>query len=255
MPGSSAADIQRVWAGFDSFPMETLTKAWHLKNAPDTRQRRIWQMADHRRRTGASGNCFDLSLWLMDEYRKAGIFSYGVGHDLGTEQAHVAVVALDGEGRRYFCDMGDLWILPMPLDGDEGLPSKQAGLFTGCWITAEIRGNVLDITYDRPGGKQSHQSCGLDRISNPDFFELGNASQGSFSAPLVEMRILREQETVHWEFEGERSFVSSMHGLEEEAPLGTFEHWSERISQRTGMNAAYVLECLRAYAELSKELS
>ena len=59
--------ILKVWRRFNGFPMETLTKAWRLKHRPGARQRSVSEMAKHRETTGASGNCFDLAIWLLDD--------------------------------------------------------------------------------------------------------------------------------------------------------------------------------------------
>ncbi len=47
---------------------------------------------------GVTGNCYDLAIWLLDEFDNDGITAYPIGHDLGTDDAHVAVMALDEEG-------------------------------------------------------------------------------------------------------------------------------------------------------------
>jgi len=247
---STPKKILDIWRKFDSFPMETITKAWFLKNSPQIKQRSISGMVEHRNRFGASGNCFDLSIWLLNEFRKAGIPAYGIGHGLGTTKAHVAVIALDGEARRYLCDLGDLWIQPMPIDGATIL--KRQGFFAGAEITAHLQENTLEVIYDRPGGKQSRQRFDLTSVSDKDVIEYGNFSQANLSRPLVEMRLFQPSETKHWEYEKSRSFVSSMQGLDEEAPLSSPWEWSQRISAVTNMNSQYVLECLEAYEDLSR---
>lgn len=242
-------NILEVWRKFDSFPMETLTKAWFLKNSPSVGQRSVPEMIEHRDRFGASGNCFDLSIWLLEEFKRAGIQAYGIGHGLGTTKAHVAVVALDSTGRRYFCDLGDLWIQPMLIDAPL---VKQIGFFAGAEISSHIQGNRFEVIYGRPGGKQSRQQCDLTPISDKKFFEYGNFSQENLSRPLVEMRLFQPDETKHWEYENARSSISSMQGLEVQPSCASLAEWSQRVSQVTNMQADYVLECLNAFHELKE---
>ena len=251
---TAPSNILQVWRKFDSFPMETLTKAWFLKKSPQTKQRSVPEMLEHRNRYGATGNCFDLSIWLIEEFRAAGVHAYGIGHGLGTIKAHVAVVALDSEGRRYLCDLGDLWIQPMLIDA-ESAPVKQKGFFAGAEISFTQQGNKLDLIYDRPSGKQSRQHCDLSPVPNKEFFDYGNFSQANLSRPLVEMRLFEADETKHWEYEEGRSFISSMRGLEEQPACGSTEEWGGRISGVTNMQANYVRECLDAFQELNAHRS
>lgn len=50
--------ILRTWRKFDSFPMETLTKAWFYHQAGDGRQREVSMMKEHYQEYGIAGNCF-----------------------------------------------------------------------------------------------------------------------------------------------------------------------------------------------------
>lgn len=81
--------ILTTWIKFDSFPMETLTKAWFYKQGTRKKQRDVALMKEHRNKYGLSGNCFDLAIWLLDEFQKDGIQAYPIGHNLNTEHAHV----------------------------------------------------------------------------------------------------------------------------------------------------------------------
>jgi hypothetical protein len=246
------SEILTVWRKFDRFPMETLTKAWFLKNAPETRQRSVQRMREHRAEFGASGNCFDLALWLMDEFKGAGVSSYGVGDGWGTLDAHVAVIALGPDGKRYLCDLGDLWIQPFLIDSEPSvLGQKSSGLFPGAEISARVERGRLETTYHRPGGKQSRQEYDLNPVTEKEFFEFGDFSQQHLSRPLVEMRLFQSNESAHWEFDGEKSFTSSMDGLKEDPSLESPEGWSQRIAAMTGMSSGYALECLQAHEELS----
>ncbi len=106
-------DILSVWKRFDRFPMETLTKAWYFTKTDGSKQRDVSMMKEHYLQYGSTGNCFDLAIWLLAELRKEGVEAYAIGHDLFTPKAHVAVVAVNAEGRSYLCDLGDQWIQPV----------------------------------------------------------------------------------------------------------------------------------------------
>ncbi|WP_239984524.1 hypothetical protein [Lentibacillus sediminis] len=107
-----------TWHKFDNFPMEILSKLWVFNQEKEGSQRDVSLMKEHRQRYGLSGNCFDLTIWLLDELGKNGVEAYPIGHDLNTEDAHVAVIALDEIGNRYLCDLGDQWIVPVLIDGN-----------------------------------------------------------------------------------------------------------------------------------------
>lgn len=102
---NAPTQILTVWHKFDAFPMETLTKAWYYDQS-SVRQRSVEEMKEHRERFGTSGNCFDLAIWLIDEFKRAGIEAYGLGEGLGTEEAHAAVCALDEQGVDIFATWG-----------------------------------------------------------------------------------------------------------------------------------------------------
>ncbi|EQD47410.1 hypothetical protein B1B_12352, partial [mine drainage metagenome] len=77
--------------------METLTKAWLYHEPGGPRQRTATQIAAHRKDHGTGGNCFDLAIWLLDEFARAGVQAHAIGHDFFTPEAHVAVLADDGQ--------------------------------------------------------------------------------------------------------------------------------------------------------------
>lgn len=242
-------NILNVWHRFDSFPMETITKAWHLKNTKDPKQRTIIEMNEHRLRYGASGNCFDLAIWLMDEFRKSAIPAYYIGESLGTTDAHVGVVALGPSGERFLCDLGDLWIQPVNL---EAKVLNQPYFFTGAYISLEVKNEIARVEYLRLNGKKSEQEYNLRAVSEKDFLEAANFSQRNISRPLVEMRIFNPEEVIHWEFESGKSFFSTLGGLKEEPVLLSPDDWSQRIEKMTNMKAEYVFDCFNSYEELFK---
>ena len=242
-------NLFEVWRRFDAFPMETITKAWFLKHHPHVGQRSVEMMIDHRNKTGASGNCFDLAIWLVHEFALSGIQAYGVGTHLGTPEAHVGVVALDSTGRKYLCDLGDLWIQPLCLDG-QTFNEPQLGYFTGARVEFQRTQKDLKLRYHRPNGKVSEQSYDLTPVSLQQLKEAGEVSQRSLSEPLVEMRLRENDEVIHWEFENGSSYFSRMSGLEKEPPCASLQEWSQRISRRTGIHENYVLDCLLSYRNL-----
>ena len=247
-------EILEIWQRFDAFPMETLTKAWHLRFRPSMGQRSVEQMKEHRAKTGASGNCFDLAIWLRHEFQQSGVESYFIAEQNSGPPDHVAVIALDTQGRRFLCDLGDLWIQPILVDppsGESG-PVPLPGFFTGARVCLHLEENTLRAQYLRSQGKASEQFYDLTPLKEDQFREAAEECQRSLSRPLVEMRQWLDAEVVHWEFDRYRSFVSSLAGLHTEDPAPDAPAWASRIAKNTGMEAGYVLECLNAFEELSK---
>ena len=109
--------ILRVWHQFDAVPMETLTKAWLSRAEGGPRQRSTSEIVAHRNDYGTGGNCFDLAIWLLDEFARMGVRAHAIGHDFFTPKAHVAVLAYDGQDR-YLCDLGDQWLQPIQVDAN-----------------------------------------------------------------------------------------------------------------------------------------
>jgi hypothetical protein len=244
------SEIISVWRRFDRFPMETITKAWFLRHSKCSKQRTVQEMKVHRRRFGASGNCFDLAIWLKDAFRRAGVAAHYIGNELGTPKAHVAVVALDRKGHRYLCDLGDLWIRPMGLDAEV---RAQEGLFAGARVSLTLKNKVALLHFLRTNGKRSEQCYDLNPVPERSFLEAANISQRNVRRPLIEMRLFNPGETVHWEFDNYRSFFSSMSGLKEEPVLKSKEAWARRVEANTKIKAGYVAECLSAYEDLLKK--
>ncbi|ARU59680.1 hypothetical protein CBW65_00455 [Tumebacillus avium] len=249
MAVQASAAILAVWKKFDEFPMETLTKAWHRGG-----QRTVAEMKEHRAKYGTSGNCFDLAIWLLDEFRAAGITAYGVGHDLGTSDAHVAVVAEDELGSRYLCDLGDLWLQPILLDParPEFTGDKLKGFFPAAEVQVAVQGDRCEVCYFRPNGKVSRQEYDLTPISEHDLMVAAEACQHDYRQALVEFRVPHGAETAHWEFCDWESFLSTSEGLYPEEQLATIEAWCERIHLRTGLDKAVLQESLSFYQNSMK---
>jgi hypothetical protein len=249
-------DILSVWKRFDSFPMETITKAWYHASPAEKKQRSVELMEQHREQYGLSGNCFDLAIWLVHEFAKHGITSYGVGHDLFSEDAHAAVVAVNHEGYRYFCDLGDQWIQPILIDKHSPDYSEDIldYFFPGSRTQLAYNGDQLLIKYIRPNGKFSTQHFNLTPIDLQELIAAGEHSQGLLRQPLVEQRIFTQEEVLHWEYDNGVSFLSSNERLEYETALTDTAQWAERIYSRTGMNKTIVKAALDIYANLARNL-
>ncbi|CAM4066967.1 hypothetical protein [Saccharibacillus endophyticus] len=244
-------EILRVWKRFDDFPMETLTKAWLHASGDRFKPRSVDLMREQREQYGTSGNCFDLALWLIDELRSEGIVCYPVGEKLGTEDAHGAVIALDKEGNRYLCDLGDQWIQPILVDpGAEGYTEAELpGFFPGARIAVFSDGVHAKIRYIRPNGKESRAVFDLKPAGEAEFREAAAHSQSLLSLPLVErrMKMCTTGRIVHWEYERGEAKISSDRGLfRESEPYGE-DTWARRISRRSGIDETVVRMALDVY--------
>ncbi len=246
-------EILQVWRRFDWVPMDNLVKAWHYGRAGVKKQRSVEEMREHRKAYGLGGNCFDLALWLLAEFREAGIEAYPIGSKLGTEGAHAAVMALDGKGRRFLCDLGDQWIQPILLDVHDSAFSDapQAGFFPGARVQLSAEPNGLVIGYERPGGKLSVQSYSLHPADPQSFRQAAEFSQHQLGKqPLIEVRVPYNGELAHWEFSDWQSEISTKSGLKKEPPASSFGEWVERIHGRSGYDRGVVEEALSFYRSM-----
>lgn len=254
--GMKASDeILEVWKRFDGFPMETLTKAWFFKRAGDQKQRSVELMKQQRQQYNITGNCFDLALWLLDEFRKEGIKAYPIGSELGTEEAHAAVVAEDKRGRRYLCDLGDQWLQPVLLDADDPEFSEEriAGFFPGAEVQVSAANGKAEIVYHRPGGKESRQTYELAPVDDSLFWQAAEFSQNHvYRKPLLEVRVPYKEEKAHWEFDDWKSFLSTSEGLFPDPPAANLAEWVERIHGRTGYDKEFLLEALEIYKAMGE---
>ena len=237
--------ILAAWRGFDGVPMETLTKAF-VARTRGPRQRTIAEMEADRARVGASGNCFDLAIWLHHRLTLAGVAASFVADDIASGDAHVAVIA-EADGRAFLCDLGDMWLEPAAID--EAITEPVAGLFPAAAITTTRRGSHLEVTYHRPGGKRSAQAYDLTPVAPARLLEAAADNQRTLAQRLVEVRAFAEG--AHWEFHEYTSFWSTPAGKREEPPLADDAAWARRIAARTGMDAGYVEACLAAFRALT----
>ncbi|MGK7378700.1 hypothetical protein ACSFXN_12785 [Planococcus sp. 1R117A] len=248
-------EILAVWNKFYDFPMETLTKAWYYSRSQDKKQRSVELMKEHKAQYGITGNCFDLAIWLLDEYKKAGIKAYPIGNELGTEEAHAAVIALDEKGNRYLCDLGDQWLQPVLIEGrhEVYMGDKLSGFYPAADVQILPRQNEVEIIYHRPNGKQSRQTYDTQPVTEPDFWQAGEFSQNHvYLKPLVEVRLSYKNETAHWEFDNWKSFLSTTEGLFPDKPIATIEEWVDRIGQKTGFDRQFLIDSLNFYKQLNK---
>lgn len=244
-------DILNVWKKFDGFPMETITKAWHFHLSSEMKQRTVDQMISHREQYGVSGNCFDLAIWLIHEFRQANVECYAIL----TPDSHVAVVAVNGDGNKYLCDLGDQWIEPILIDHESEDYTEEYldGFFPGAQIKLELRGNSLFVKYKRPNGKEMDQTYLLNPISDEQLVFEGEKTQRILRSPLVEKRIFTEREVIHWEFDNYISFYSSAEGKIIESELQTKEEWAERIENASGIDKKVVTIALETYSKIGRD--
>lgn len=245
--------ILTTWKNFDQFPMETFTKAWFFKQGTHKKQRDVSLMREHRSMYGLSGNCFDLAIWLLDEFQKDGIQAYPIGHNLNTEHTYVAVIAIDEAGQRFLCDLGDQWINPILIDThtEDYSNEKLSGFFPAAKVQVKPNERDIEILYHRPNGKVSKQVFDTTPIETGYFLKAAEFSQNFIKPrPLLECRVPFKYEIAHWEFNNWKSFLSTSEGLMEESTLETIEDWAVKIHQKTGYDMEFLMDVLGQYKEL-----
>ncbi|NRG43240.1 hypothetical protein HRF87_00500 [Bacillus sp. CRN 9] len=235
--------LLNVWKRFDGFPMETLTKVWAKK------QRSVSQMREDQTHYGITGNCFDLSIWLLNEFKEEGIKAYPIGHHLHSKHAHAAIIAEDERGRRFLCDLGDQWLKPILIDvkDQEYTNEKLGGFFPAADIRVSQVENNLQIEYFRPSGKVSRQIYDASRVEESSFYSAAEYSQQTIHPiPLLECRCPYKNEIAHWEFYG-KSFLSTTEGLIDDPDLHSVQEWTARINKKTGFNTVFLNKVLEIY--------
>ena len=250
----ASKEILSVWHSFDDFPMETLTKAWVYSKGGHPKQRDVETMKKHREQYGITGNCFDLAIWLLDAFKEAGVEAYPIGSELGTEEAHAAVIAVDGEGRRFLCDLGDQWLQPVLIDADSNAyrKDKLSGFFPGAEVQVVPDKASFEVIYHRPNGKVLTQNFSSEPVAMKDFLDAAEYSQNHvYPKALLEIRFPYKNEIAHWEFFNWKSFLSTSEGLYPDAPAATIEEWVERIGQKTGYDRQFLMEALTIYKEMN----
>lgn len=248
--------ILSVWRKFDRFPMETLTKAWYSTLGTEKKQRDIALMKEHRQQYGITGNCFDLAIWLLDQFHKEGITAYPIGSKMKTKRAHAAVVAEDENGYRYLCDLGDQWLNPILLDlnSEDYTNELLTGFFPAASVQVLPRNDEVEIFYYRPNGKVSKQSYQLEAIEMNEFLIAAELSQRNISQkPLLECRVPYKEEVAHWEFYDWKSYFSSNEGLKEEEALQSNSEWAKKIADMTGYNLELVEISLAVFSSFLKK--
>lgn len=246
----ASKSILSTWRKFDYFPMETLTKVWYYNKVENNRQRPLCLMKEHREEFGITGNCFDLAIWLLDEFRKDGIEAYPIGHNLKSSGAHVAVIALDDHGNRFLCDLGDQWLNPILIDSknDAFTNEKLSGFFPAAEIQIMSRDSNLEVVYHRPSGKISKQMYDTTPLERDFFMEAAEFSQNLIKPkPLLEFRAPYKNEIAHWEFYDWKSFLSTNEGLFHEEPLESIGEWAGKLNHMTGYKLEFLTEALIKY--------
>jgi hypothetical protein len=249
----ASESILKTWTKFHDFPMETLTKVWFYYQGSVKKQRDVSLMREHREQFGMSGNCFDLALWLLDEFKRDGVEAYPVGHNLNSDEAHVAVVALNEKGDQFLCDLGDQWLNPILIDtkSPDYTNEKLDGFFPAARVQVQAHPSGTEIHYHRPNGKVSKQVFQTERIDMDTFLKAAELSQHLIkNHPLLECRIPCKSEIAHWEFYNWESFLSTTEGLMKDLKLETVEEWAERIHGKTGYNKAILIDILEYYRSI-----
>jgi hypothetical protein len=252
----ASESILKTWGKFNDFPMETLTKVWFYNQGTIKKQRDVSLMRDHREQFGMSGNCFDLALWLLDEFKRDGVEAYPVGHNLNSEDAHAAVIALNEKGERFLCDLGDQWLNPILIDTDsmDYTNEKVSGFFPAARVQVQDHPSGTEILYHRPNGKVSKQVFQTQPIEMDTFLKAAEHSQHLIkSGPLLECRIPYKSEIVHWEFYNWESFLSTTEGLMKDSKLEKVEEWAERIHWKTKYNKEVLIQILERYKLIQTE--
>ncbi|MFN7249836.1 MAG: hypothetical protein ACK4M9_03505 [Anaerobacillus sp.] len=242
--------ILKTWEKFNNFPMETLTKVWFYNKGSTKKQRDVSLMREHREQFGITGNCFDLALWLIDEFSKDGVEAFPVGNNLNTGEAHVAVIAINENGNRYLCDLGDQWLSPILIDtsSEDYTNEKLSGFFPGAKVQVQNHEKATEILYHRPNGKVSKQIFDTQQIEMNYFLKAAEFSQNLIKPnPLLECRVPYKSEIAHWEFYNWEGFLSTSEGLFKAAKLEKIEEWVEVINQKTNYNKNILLEVLNKY--------
>lgn len=242
--------ILTTWNKFDDFPMETLTKAWFQTKSNKKKQRDVSLMREHRQQFGIAGNCFDLAIWLLDEFQNNGITAYPIGHHLNSSHAHVAVVALDEADNRFLCDLGDQWLNPILIheNNDDFAEERLSGFFPGAQVQVKLCEKLVEIFYHRPNGKVSKQMYDTQPIDRDIFIKAAEYSQNLIKPkPLLECRIPYKSELAHWEFYGWESFLSTSEGLFHDTKIDSVKEWAERIHEKTGYDMQFLIEVLEIY--------
>ncbi|MGG4170053.1 hypothetical protein ABEW00_21625 [Rossellomorea vietnamensis] len=245
--------ILNTWNKFNDFPMETLTKVWFYQQGSLMKQRDVSLMREHREQFGMSGNCFDLALWLLDEFKRDGVEAYLVGHNLNSDEAHAAVIALNQKGERFLCDLGDQWLNPILIDtkSTDYTNETLSGFFPAAKVQVQEHPSGIEIHYHRPNGKVSKQVFQTERIDMDTFLKAAEQSQHMIkNHPLLECRIPCQSEIAHWEFYNWESFLSTTEGLMRDQKLSTVEEWAERIHGKTGYNKAILIGILEHYKSI-----
>jgi hypothetical protein len=247
---NASKEILTIWNEFNSFPMETLTKAWFYEKGTEKKQRSVSLMKEHYEQYRITGNCFDLTIWLLEELKEAGIEAYPIGTNLHTEDAHVAAIALDENGNRYLCDLGDQWIQPILVEKECNYFSEEklTGYFPAAEVSVRVDGDQANIYYERPNGKASNQLYSLNPIGIEEFLRAAETSQRNVkNKPLLECRIFAESEVTHWEFYNWNSWLSTSKGKFYDNELQRMEEWVTRIHNKTSYDKAFILEALSIY--------
>ncbi len=240
-----------VWDRFDSIPVETLTKAWYWSKKERDQQRSVVKMQANRQTYGCGGNSFDLSIWLVDEFTRAGYTAWAVGHHLFQENTAVAVIVEDDTGQ-YFCNIGRRWNKPAYIGkarGQESIKNNRA-IAHGYEVSLWRDGDQLTITSINHIDLVEEEVFSLKKLDMVSLREAAEFSQRQLVQPYVAVRTQWRGEFARWEFRDFTSCLMTEKECVEEMPATSLDEWVERIHQRTGMDRYVVRMALAVYRGL-----
>ncbi|WP_232336767.1 hypothetical protein [Planococcus lenghuensis] len=88
---------------------------------------------------------------------------------------HAAVIALDENGYRYLCDLGDQWVSPILVDNtsETFTPEPLSGFYPAARVAVTAAGQHVEIQYHQPAGKwRSFLSTNEGLFPDPDTVSL-----------------------------------------------------------------------------------
>lgn len=190
----------------------------------------------------------------MDEFRRNRMKSYAIAQGLFTSKAHIAVIAVNYEGFKFLCDLGDQWIQPILIDPEsvDFTEEQTDGFFPAARTKVKVHSNEVEISYIRSNGKERKQRYDLSLIDDKELLTAEGHSQNLLRHPLVERRLFLTNEIQHWEFDRWNSFISTNNGLILESKLDEMEEWIDRIHTRTNINKSIIRIALEVYTQTNK---
>jgi hypothetical protein len=215
-------------------------------------------MKEHRIAHSTGGNCFDVAIWLQQEFACAGIESRIIGRSLCTPKAHIAVIAYDVRGQEYFCDLGDQWLEPILINEKDPdfSPEYHSGFASGLRVRVKTTENQLLLTYLREDGKESIELFPLTSVPADILMKASDHSQALLRRPFVEIRAIhpKSNKIQLWEYDRKECFWHLDSGTAIEEGCDNQDCWTERIHHMTGMSLAIISAAFGVYSLYGTEM-